>query len=111
MNEGLVHSIKYMREQGVGIRKIATEDCNRTQRFDYGICVEIVVAVIVFAFATEIQSVSTDLRDSLVYTKLGVVGKFETNQIDLKVMEGSFLSTTRCREKPKAVSDKCGWFY
>ena len=25
MNEGLVHSIKYMREQGVGIRKIATE--------------------------------------------------------------------------------------
>ena len=25
MNDGLVHSIKYMREQGVGIRKIATE--------------------------------------------------------------------------------------
>ena len=25
MNEGLVHSIKFMREQGVGIRKIATE--------------------------------------------------------------------------------------
>ena len=25
LNEGLVHSIKYMREQGVGIRKIATE--------------------------------------------------------------------------------------
>ena len=25
LNDGLVHSIKYMREQGVGIRKIATE--------------------------------------------------------------------------------------
>ena len=25
MNDGLIHSIKYMREQGVGIRKIATE--------------------------------------------------------------------------------------
>ena len=57
MNEGLVHSIKFMREQGVGIRKIATE-----------LQVGVVVAVIVFAFATEIQSVmvASGMRDSLV---------------------------------------------